>query len=166
MQKRNHPVFLSPRRVSSFDRIAARVFDLVVALALFSLGNALSYPLGVCLCFAYLLLQDGWGQSIGKRLFGLRVLQDGTERPTTLAQSALRNVPFAIGVLFVAIPAFWVFFILVFLPLLMVETHFVLRLDSGARLGDVLAETYVDDGLRRPQPMLAHSGGSESNEEL
>lgn len=153
MQRRNHPVFIAPRRGSPFDRIAAKVFDLSVAVAVFSLGNAVSYPLGVLLCFLFLLLQDGWGKSVGKRLFGLRVLQDGTDLPATLSQSALRNFPFALGVLLGAIPAFWAFFVLVFIPLFLLELYFVMRLDSGARLGDVLAATYICDKERQPRPV-------------
>ncbi len=152
MQQRIHPVFLAARRHSPVDRIAAKAFDGLVVAAVFSLGNAISYPLGVLLCFSMLLLQDGWGQSVGKRLFGLTVLQDGTDRPIGMAQSAMRNMPFALGILFGAIPAFWVFFVLLFLPLIGIEVFFLVRLDSGARLGDVLADTYVSDAKRRPTP--------------
>lgn len=158
MALRKHPIFIATRRASPFDRIAAKGFDLLVAAAVFSLGDALNYSLGVLACFALLLLQDGWGPSVGKRLFGLRVLQDGTDRPATATQSALRNVPFALGVLLGAIPAFWVFFVLIFFPLMALEIFFVLRLDSGARLGDVLAETYVDDKRRHPAPVESVGG--------
>lgn len=153
MPHRKHPVFIASRRVSPADRAAARAVDLLVAVATFSLFNSISYALGVAACFALVLLQDGWGPSVGKRLFGLRVLQDGTDRPATFSQSALRNMPFAMGWLFAAIPAFWVFFVLLVVPLLGLEGYFVLRLDSGARLGDVLADTYVDDEMRRPRPL-------------
>lgn len=158
MQTRRHPIFVSPRRVSPLDRSIARGFDLLIAAALFSLGDAIFYALGVVLSFGYLLLQDGWGPSVGKRLFGLRVLHDGTDRPASVSRSAMRNVPFALGVLFAAVPAFWIFFVLVFLPLLALEVFFVLRLDSGARLGDVLADTYVDGRLRRPSPLDSIGG--------
>lgn len=166
MQLRNHPVFLAARRHSPVDRIVAKAFDGLIAASVFSLGNALSYPVGVVLCFSMLLLQDGWGQSVGKRLFGLTVLQDGTDRPIGMAQSAMRNMPFALGVLLGAIPAFWVFFVLVFVPLLAVEVFFLVRLDSGARLGDVLADTYVSDFARRPNPSetIDESGDDAYNE--
>jgi uncharacterized RDD family membrane protein YckC len=164
MSQRKNPLFIATHRVSSFDRIAAKSVDLLLAAALFSLGNAVSYALGVVACFTFLLLEDGWGPSVGKRLFGLRVLHDGTDRVCSSTQSALRNVPFALGVLFGAIPAFWVFFALIFLPMMGLEIFFVLRLDSGARLGDVLADTYVDDKLRKPTP--AETVGSEPSQPI
>jgi uncharacterized RDD family membrane protein YckC len=164
MINRKKPIFVAVHRVSPFDRIAAKSVDLLIAAALFSLGNALSYALGVLLCLVYLLLQDGFGPSVGKRLLGLRVLQDANDSLCSATQSALRNVPVVLGVLFGAIPAFWVFYVLIFLPLIALELFFVLRLDSGARLGDVLAETYVDDRARRP--WTAESVGGEPSEPI
>jgi len=162
MQMRKHPIFTASRRISPVDRIAAKGVDLVIAAAVLSVGNAVFYPLGVLLCFFFLLLQDGWGPSVGKRLFGLRVLQDGSDAPATLAQSGLRNVPFALGILFGAIAAFWVFFVLIFVPLFALELYFVARLDSGARLGDVLAGTYVCDKQRQPAPLEISTDDSDS----
>ncbi len=164
MTNRKKSIFFATHRVSPLDRIAARAVDLLIAAALFSVGNALSYSLGVLLCLAFVLLQDGFGPSIGKRLWGLRVLHDSHDRLCSTTQSALRNVPFGLGVLFGAIPAFWVFYVLIFLPLIALELFFVLRLDSGARLGDVLAETYVDDRLRQPVP--SESVGGEPSEPI
>jgi uncharacterized RDD family membrane protein YckC len=163
MQRRSHSIFTAVRRASPFDRVGAQLFDLLVAAAAFSVGNAVYYFLGVSFCFLYLLLKDGWGPSIGKRLFGLRVLQDSSATAATPAQSALRNFPFGMGILFIAIPAFWVFFILVFIPLLFIEFYFIFRLESGLRLGDVLAVTYVCDSLRQPRPMDPYTPFSDDS---
>lgn len=154
MQKRKHPVFIATQRISAVDRVAAKAVDVLIAGAVFSLGNAIAYTLGVVLCVTFLFLQDGWGQSVGKHLFGLRVLEDGTDRPASPGQSALRNLPFGLAMLFAAVPALWVFFVLAFVPLLVLEFYFVIRLDSGVRLGDVLAETYLCDKQRRPERRL------------
>lgn len=147
-------LFLSQHRVSAFDRTLARALDFLVAGALFSLGFAVSYAVAVILACLYLLFQDAWGSGVGKRLLGLRLVQEGSGQSATWAQGVLRNVPFAVGLLLAAIPAFWVFFLLVFVPWLVLETFFVWRLESGRRLGDVLAYVHVDDSLRRPTPRM------------
>lgn len=102
------------------------------------------------ICLAFVLSLDAFGPSVGKQIFGLRVLQDDNDLPSTKPQSILRNVPFGLGILFGSIPVFWVFFALLFVPLVIAELFFLFRLDSGSRLGDVLAETYVSNAWRQP----------------
>jgi uncharacterized RDD family membrane protein YckC len=49
--------------------------------------------------FVYLLFKDGFGgQSIGKRLLGIRVVQGSTGEPCTLPRSFIRNILGAFGV--------------------------------------------------------------------
>ncbi len=124
--------------------------DFLVVVAVFSIVNIASYPLAVLICLAFVLFLDGFGPSVGKQIFGLRVLQDDNDLAATKVQSVLRNVPFGLGILFGAIPVFWVFFALLFLPLFTAEIFFLFRLDSASRLGDVLAETYVSNAGRQP----------------
>jgi uncharacterized RDD family membrane protein YckC len=149
-KQRKHSLFLQGRKSSPLDRLCAKAVDILVVAAVFSLLNLVSYFLAVIGGVALVLVQDGWGQSVGKRLFGLYVLADETDAPGTLLQSILRNVPLALGLLFGSIPVFWVFFAIVFVPLIAAEFLFLIRIDSGTRLGDVLAETYVSDAGRRP----------------
>ncbi|MBY0369142.1 hypothetical protein K2X33_00550, partial [bacterium] len=86
-------LFVVTRSTSSVNRVVARLVDCLVAASIFSLGYRFSYSLAVVFTCTYLLFQDGWGQSIGKRLLGLRLCQEGTLAPATLAQGVLRNVP-------------------------------------------------------------------------
>jgi uncharacterized RDD family membrane protein YckC len=82
----------------------------------------------------YLLLRDAiGGQSLGKLLVGLVVINLETGRPSTLKGSALRNVFFLVpGANLVAIFLEWLS---------------IVRDPQGQRLGDRLAQTQVVDGL-------------------
>jgi uncharacterized RDD family membrane protein YckC len=152
-KRRKNPIFLTHKRASPVDRVCAKGVDFLVAAAFFSLVNLVSYPLAILVCLVFALGVDGFGPSVGKRIFGLRVLQDDNDLPATKLQSVLRNVPFGLGILFGAIPVFWVFFALLFVPLFAAEVFFLFRLDSSSRLGDVLAETYISNAQRQPGPL-------------
>ena len=78
------------------QRIAAWVIDGLIFLGL---GIAFG-PIGWVVSAGYWLLRDGLfaGQSIGKRLMGLRVVTGPDRTPCTLTSSALRNVLWVIPV--------------------------------------------------------------------
>ena len=62
-----------------------------------------------------------------------------------MGNSALRNFPFVLGVLFGAIPLLWVLFILVVVPFLAFELFVTVTVESGVRLGDILGNTLVTE---------------------
>jgi hypothetical protein len=89
---------------------------------------------GAAIAVLYLLLRDGiGGQSLGKLLVGLVVVNVQTGRFCTWKESALRNV-------FVLIPGANVMAIFL-------ESITLIRDPQGQRLGDRLAHTQVIEGL-------------------
>ncbi len=128
------------------------MIDLVVIVAL---GGILPYPLGPLLGFFYSLLADGipwtrsqgqWahGQSIGKRILGLVVVDQQTQKPIGVRASLLRNSPVGVAAFFAIIPFWgWLIFALIGLPLLVMEVYLMVRIEAGHRLGDVMGDTEV-----------------------
>jgi uncharacterized RDD family membrane protein YckC len=86
-------------------RLAAQTIDGLVAFAIL-IACILILPKGsnglvgggILLFLAYLLLADGLpgGQSLGKRVLGIAVLNEKTRKPCTLWGSFVRNLPLAI----------------------------------------------------------------------
>lgn len=144
---RRSSILLGERHTSVFNRFIARAIDLLIAVAIYFLGAALWQPLGIGAAALFSCFQDGWGvgQSVGKRIVGLRIIDDATGMSGTFRNSLLRNVPFWTAVVFAAVPALWVFFIFVSVPLLSLEIYLLLTLESGVRLGDVLGGTLVTE---------------------
>ena len=129
-------------KVARFSRILAKVIDLFIALVV----AILLHPLGVIIAVCYLGASDyiQGGQSVGKRFLGFRVisLKDGS--PCSLKQSIYRNLPFVIPLAFAIIPFWgWAFSLLLLAPLCLLELYLIFGLDSGHRLGDVMADTTV-----------------------
>lgn len=134
-------------KVSAFDRIAAKVVDLIIVMLVPFL---LPVVLGPLCGFCYSLIADGFqvgplsGQSIGKKLFGLRVLNVITGKPANFKDSAIRNLPVGVATFFAIIPPLgWVFLFLVGIPLMVMEIYLMKRVEYGHRLGDVMADTEV-----------------------
>jgi uncharacterized RDD family membrane protein YckC len=135
-------ILKSPLRTARLSRIIAKSIDMFIVLLL----SLFFYPLGVIPALAYLMVCDSLqeGQSIGKKLMGFKVLslEDGT--PCTMKQSAVRNLPFAVPVFFLIIPVWgWIFCSVLAIPLTILELYLLVKLDSGKRLGDVMADTTV-----------------------
>lgn len=148
---RRSQVFSSYQHTSRFSRVAARLIDLLVVAALFFVGGLVSFWLGFVGSLLYLLLQDalGTGQSVGKRIIGLSVIDDLSGISCALGSSALRNIPFFFCFLSMAFPGLWCL-LLLGIPLLGIETYLLFTLDSGVRLGDVLSDTLVIETLEEP----------------
>ena len=108
-------------------RMAAWLIDFVIVLGL----GAAFYIVGWVASTAYWLLRDGCfeGQSLGKRIMGLKVVVDPGGRPCTFRQSILRNVLWVIPVM----------------NLLMALSglYYLLTGRSARHWGDRLAETRV-----------------------
>lgn len=129
-------------RVARFSRILAKLIDIFVVLLLI----LPFYPLGVLMGLIYLALSDSLqhGQSVGKKTFGFRVVDVESGDPCSIRQSVIRNLPFLIPVFFSIFPFWgWILTFLVGIPLGILELYFILTLDTGHRIGDVMADTTV-----------------------
>jgi uncharacterized RDD family membrane protein YckC len=114
-------------------------------MAIFFSGRTLWGPLGPLLGACYAAIQDSLsgGQSIGKRIIGLRTLDDTTGIACPALSSLMRNLPIVIAVLFASIPVLWVFIVLFTVPFLLLEVYLVKEIQTGVRLGDIMANTLV-----------------------
>lgn len=147
-------------------RGCARVFDVAVAYGLYALlGNV-----GMPAALIFLLLADGMlqGQSLGKRLFGVRVMHLPTRSAARHRDSTLRNAPIALVVLLGMMPESLgpVAFLAGTLVIGGVEFVAVLRDPLGQRRGDLWAETQVVDakevsgvGVAERAAEVAHAPG-------
>jgi uncharacterized RDD family membrane protein YckC len=131
-------------KAALLPRAVARAADLTLSFALSSIpGKA-----GVLAGLLYLLVADAlWhGQSVGKRIAGIKVVYLPTRGPVDLAHSMIRNSPFALVFVFQAVPLLgWVLLVLVGLPLIGFEGYMVYTDRLGIRLGDIFADTQVVD---------------------
>lgn len=123
-------------------RLMAKAVDLFIVLVL----SVFFYPLGLGLSALYIGISDSLqnGQSVGKKFMGFQVisLEDGT--PCSVKQSFIRNIPILVPLVLAIFPVIGP--ILAFVAgtfLLVLEIFFLFKLDSGHRLGDVMADTSV-----------------------
>jgi len=124
------------------SRLFAKGIDLFIVLIL----CALFFPVGLILSVVYLCVADSLqaGQSVGKKLVGFQVisLEDGS--PCSVKQSAIRNLPFILPLSLAIIPIVGpILGLIVGVGLISFELVFIYKLDSGHRLGDVMADTSV-----------------------
>ncbi|MBI3554638.1 MAG: RDD family protein [Deltaproteobacteria bacterium] len=141
-------------KVSVLTRCIAKGIDLCVIILP---AVILPYPVGVLLGFMYTLVHDGVhkGQSLGKWLFQLKVMNLKTDEPCTLRESVIRNAPLGVATFFAIIPLWgWVILILLGIPLVALEVYLMLTLANGGRLGDVMADTCVVEAPRAPKAKL------------
>jgi hypothetical protein len=127
-------------------RVGARLVDVAVAWGLWVVCGAA----GSVVALLFLLLADGMlqGQSVGKRIFGVKVMHLPTRSAARHRDSTLRNAPLALVILLGMMPE----------PLGLVagaaglvvigglEAWRVLKDPLGWRLGDMWAQTQVVDG--------------------
>lgn len=137
----------SQAKVSVLNRVAAKMIDLVVVV---TLAAILPRPLGPLLGFFYSLTADGMnfgpfqGQSVGKKLMKLQVLNVIRKKPASLRDSALRNAPVGVATFFAIIPIWgWLILALIGVPLMVMEIYLMLSVETGHRLGDVMGDTEV-----------------------
>ncbi|MDF1562246.1 MAG: RDD family protein [Deltaproteobacteria bacterium] len=126
-------------------RAVARFADLVIAILI----GRLVPEIGPLIAIAYILLADGLmeGQSPGKRLGGVKVINTRTNRAARYRESALRNMPFALVGVFAVIPLIgWVLLPLGGLFVAIFESYMAWTDRQGLRIGDVFADTQVIDG--------------------
>jgi len=135
-------ILKSGERTAWLSRLMAKCIDIFVALIL----SITVYPFGVLLALTYLSFGDSLqnGQSIGKKLLGLSVvsLEDGSY--CSFKQSIIRNLPLTVPLFFMIIPLWgWFFSALIGIPMVLFEIYLLLKIESGNRLGDVMADTTV-----------------------
>ena len=134
-------------RVAKLTRLIAKAIDLAIVVAL----PIMTYPLGIYqaglyLGIIYISLADGMknGQSLGKKGLGFAVksLEDGS--PCSYKQSIIRNLPFSIPLTLAVVPFWgWILGGILGIGLVGLELYLLYNLDSGHRLGDVMADTSV-----------------------
>ena len=122
------------------NRFIAKFVDLILVAA----AGRLVPPVGWLAGLAYVLIGDGWtgGQSLGKRLVGLRTVVPRSREVSGFRESIIRNLPFALAYLLFLIPYIgWALAIAVVL----VEALLIIGNEQGLRLGDEIAHTQVLD---------------------
>lgn len=124
-----------------FDRFAAKSIDAAIWLLL----ALLVPPAGTLFGVLFWLFSDGLvgGASPGKHLVGLMVLHKDERRPITLKESALRNVPFAVPALLLLLPAGPIFCAIVGVPVLVLESYFLMSDPDEVRIGDIFGDSRV-----------------------
>ena len=129
-------------------RLLAKAVDLVVVSLL--AGPPILYPVGPFLGFLYSIVADGFrvgrlrGQSVGKKLLGLQVIELKDEEPCDWMHSIVRNAPVGVATFFGMIPvAGWIVAMLLGIPLLILEVVLMFKAHHGRRLGDSMAQTEV-----------------------
>jgi uncharacterized RDD family membrane protein YckC len=121
----------------------ARLADFALALVL-----ARTAPqIGPILAAFYLLAADGLmnGQSVGKRIFGIRTVHVTRRAAAGYHESVLRNAPFALVAIFWAIPLLWPMLFVAGVPIVGFEAYMIFTDRLGIRIGDIFADTQVVD---------------------
>lgn len=103
----------------------------------------------IIVSIVYLLICDGFfqGQSLGKRIVGLRALywnQHTKEYlPVTYVQSAIRNCVFSLILFLSTVPFLNIVFSIIGSILIMLEVYFMYTDPERMRIGDIYAKTKV-----------------------
>ena len=131
----------------TLNRVAAKLVDFFIVM---SASAVLPRVVGPLLGFGYSMLADGfrggpfYGQSVGKRLFGLQVVHQKTGEVASFRDSIIRNTPVGVATFFAIIPIWgWIILFFIGLPLMLIEIYLIARVARGHRLGDVMADTEV-----------------------
>jgi uncharacterized RDD family membrane protein YckC len=132
---RLHPGLVSPYPKAELStRAYAGAIDGSLAASCVFLYQRLDSLPFLIIAVLYLLLRDSMrGQSVGKFLFGLVVIETDTGRPASFSASLTRNILFVVpGINIAAVP---------------LEVRTMWTDPQGQRLGDRLAQTQVVDGF-------------------
>jgi uncharacterized RDD family membrane protein YckC len=128
------------------ERFLAKFIDFLVAGALFAIPSFVGPLAGT----TYLLISDGLkgGQSLGKRIIGLKTVTLDTGAPCDFRKSLIRNSPFAVLILFCFLVG-WIPYLgkvlaaAAALAIFAVEISLIYTDSLGARFGDRIARTVV-----------------------
>jgi uncharacterized RDD family membrane protein YckC len=121
----------------------ARLADLALAWAV----TQSAPQVGPLFAAFYLLVADGLmnGQSVGKKIFGVRTVVVPRRAAAGWHESVLRNAPFALLAVFYAVPLLWPVLFVVGLPVVGFEGYMIYTDRLGVRIGDIFADTQVVD---------------------
>jgi uncharacterized RDD family membrane protein YckC len=124
-------------------RALARLTDFTIAFAL-----AQIHQLGPILAAMYLLVADGLfqGQSVGKKVFGVRAVVVPPRAAASYYESMLRNASFALVAVFWSVPVLWPVLFVAGVPIVAFEGYMIFTDRLGIRIGDIFADTQVVDG--------------------
>ncbi|MHB8232853.1 MAG: RDD family protein [bacterium] len=132
------------KKANILHRFIAKAIDLLI----FGFLSEMFYPYGFLAGVLYILISDGFfdGESLGKRITGLRVIMTVGEKKPEFKESIIRNSFFAAPLLFAFIP-FVGYFLLVTIGIVVyaAEIYFIITSPEGERLGDRFAFTRVID---------------------
>ncbi len=134
------------QKAEALERFLAKFIDLLITCAFFAFPTFV----GPLAALTYILISDGirGGQSIGKRVIGLRAVLAETGEPCDFKRSIIRNSPFALLIVFWFLVG-WIPYLgkLLFIAAALVVGAFELVLvytdERGARFGDRVAGTVV-----------------------
>lgn len=143
------------KKANVLNRFIAKTIDLLI----FGFLSQMFYPFGFFAGILYILIADGFfdGQSIGKRLIGLKVISvdlaavpESDEKLIEFKESMIRNSFLAGALLLSLIPLVgWFLLFTVGLFVYAMEIYFVIQNHDGERLGDRFAFTRVIDFKRK-----------------
>jgi uncharacterized RDD family membrane protein YckC len=135
---------IESRKADLTHRLLARFIDFLIGAA-FCL---VLFPVGVLMGATYIAIADGLfnGQSLGKRIIGLKVVRAADGGPITFKDSLIRNSMYAVIYLFYLIPYLrWVLIPTVGLIIVAFEVYYLIVDLNGFRVGDLAADTRVID---------------------
>lgn len=128
------------------ERFLAKFIDFLVMGALFMIPGFVGPLAGL----TYLLISDGLGggQSLGKKIIGLKIVSLTTGAPSDFRKSIIRNSPFAVLIIFFYMVG-WIPYLgklleaAATLAVFGIEIALIYTDDMGARFGDRIARTLV-----------------------
>lgn len=121
-------------------RAFAKILDFIIAFVVIMIFGTF----GLIVSLFYILFKDTFfkGQSVGKKIFAIRVVDPKKDTKCSPIQSLLRNLPFAVVILLPYIPFLgWFLFYTLGAFILFFEAYLVYNMDYIQRIGDILAET-------------------------
>ncbi len=141
-----HAVPSAFSKAEYLERFIAKFIDFLVMGALFMFPGAVGPLAGL----TYILISDGLkgGQSVGKRIIGLKVVSLETTTACDFRKSILRNSPFAALIVFFFLVG-WIPYLgklleaAALLAVFGIEIALIFTDDLGARFGDRVARTIV-----------------------
>ena len=154
-------------KVHAVDRYMAKGLDMIIMVVIALVFSVIWYPIGAICAVLYAFFHDNFrdGVSPGKMIIGLKVIKYPHEdQPMSWKVSAMRNAIFGIFAIFAVIPMMgWILMFLIGIPLLVFEAYLIYSMESGYRLGDILAGTRVVS-MRELLYKERNSGEPEDNE--
>ncbi len=131
-------------KANILHRFIAKAIDLLI----FGFLSEIFYPFGILAGLLYILISDGFfnGQSLGKKLIGLRVIDVPGGNKIEFKESIIRNFLLALALSFSLIP--FIGYFLLFTAGLFIygfEIYLIIKNPEGDRLGDRFAYTRVID---------------------